>query len=316
METREIHFDTDVTLKGTVRVPDNQGGKLPIIVLIHGSGPVDRDGNVKGMKMNAYKDLAEFFFSLGVASITYDKRGAGASEGDFYHTGMKDLVDDGIAAVKAAWQLPEIDPNKVFLLGHSEGCTLLPAINKEVDAAGLIFIAGQADNVRNASELQVKLLEEEVSSMKGFQGWLLRRLKVHKTSASKQRKLFDEIAQSNETVIRKGLAKVNAKWLREHFQYEITEDLAAIKCPILAITGSKDVQVNPQHVYLLAKNVNGEAEAHVIEGMNHLLRDQDEPVSMLKVKSIYKKSIHKPLSQELYSVLRDWTQKHITTVSS
>lgn len=279
--------------------------------MLHGSGPVDRDGNVKGMKMNAYNILAEFFATLGVPSITYDKRGAGASGGDFYHTGMKDLVNDGIAAVKAARQLPEIDPERVFLLGHSEGCTLLPAINNEVDAAGLIFIAGQADNVRNASEMQVKLLEEEVSNMKGFQGWLLRRLKIHKTSASKQRKLFDEIAQSKDTVIKKGLAKVNAKWLREHFQYEIDKGLTAIKCPILAITGSKDVQVNPQHVYLFAEKVEGEAEAHVIEGMNHLLRDQDEPVSMLKLKSIYKKSMTKPLSPELYSVLKDWTQKHI-----
>ena len=308
---REINFESDVTLKGTVIIPEHQAENIPLVVIIHGSGPVDRDGNVKGMEMNAYKYIAEFFASLGIASLRYDKRGAGESGGDFYTTGMWDLVNDGAAAVEAVRKLPEINPERIFLLGHSEGAVLLPAINKKAQAAGLIFLAGQADNVRNASEMQVNILEEEVRNMQGLQGKFLRALNIHKSSAEKQRKLFDEIARSDKVVLRKGLAKVNAKWLREHFEYKLTEDLASVSCPVLAVTGSKDVQVDPQHTHIIAEKVNGPAEAYIIEDMNHILRDQEEPITMMKVKTIYKTSINKPLSPKLFSVLKTWTEKNI-----
>ncbi|CAM3873897.1 alpha/beta hydrolase [Aeromicrobium ponti] len=311
MEERDIQFGTDVILKGTVSLPKQSDGKLPLVVIFHGSGPVDRDANVKHMQMNAYKMLAEFFALFGVAVLRYDKRGAGESGGDYFETGMWDLVNDGAAAVGAARELPEIDPERIFLLGHSEGCSLIPPINKQVKAAGIILLAGQADNVRKASEMQAMLLEKEVTEMKGFNGLLLRALKVHKTTVNKQKKLFDEMVVSDETVMKKGFTKINAKWAREYFQYEMEEDLAAITCPVLAITGNKDVQVNPEHVRLFAEKVNGPAEAYNVGDMNHLLRDQEDPVSMIKLKSIYKKSLTKPLSPEMLSLIRQWAEKYI-----
>lgn len=317
MNEQLIEIASDVNLKGTIRFPNSpSNNKLPVVVIIHGSGPVDRDGNVKNMSMNAYRLLAEFFASINVATLRYDKRGAGESGGYFYETGMWDLVNDGVAAVEAVRNLPEVDPDRVFLLGHSEGCTLAPAIHKRVQTAGLILLAGQADNVRKASEMQIALLEKEVSSMKGLLGFLLRALKVHKTAATKQKKLFDEIVASDKIVIKKGLAKLNAKWIREHFQYEIAEDLAAVTCPVLAITGLKDVQVNPDHVKVFVEKVNGPGEAHNISMMNHLLRDQEEEVSMIKLKSIYKKSFKKPLSQEMLSIIKKWAETYMFTESS
>ncbi|MFE8697224.1 alpha/beta hydrolase [Cytobacillus sp. FJAT-53684] len=314
MKEQLITFQTDVMLKGSVYLPEHKNEKLPLIVILHGSGPVDRDGSVKNMPMNAYKMLAEFFASLGVATLRYDKRGAGESGGSFYETGMWDLVSDGIAAVQAARGIPGIDPERIFLLGHSEGCTLAPAINRQVHAAGLILLAGQADNVRNATELQARFVDAEVANMKGFLGMLLRGLKVHKTS-SKQKKLFDEILESDQTVIKKGIAKINAKWMREHFQYMNDEDLSAITCPVLAITGSKDVQVNPEHVHVYAEKIKGLVDAYKVTKMNHLLRDQKEPTSIIKLKSIYKKSISKPLSPEMLEIIKEWTEKNIIPVT-
>ncbi|WP_404357258.1 hypothetical protein LG291_02525 [Cytobacillus firmus] len=69
MKEREIEFNTDVKIKGTVSFPKESEGKLPLVIIIHGSGPVDRDGNAKVMQMNAYKMLAEFFASAGVAVL-------------------------------------------------------------------------------------------------------------------------------------------------------------------------------------------------------------------------------------------------------
>lgn len=311
MKECEIQIHTDIILKGTASFPEKSKGKLPLVVILHGSGPVDRNGNAKSMQMNAYKMLAEFFASFGVAVLRYDKRGVGESGGNYYETGMWDLVNDGEAAVKAAQLLPEVDPDRIFMLGHSEGCTLIPPINRRVDAAGIILLAGHADNVRTASEMQTKLLEEEVAAMKGFNGMLLRALKVHKTTASKQKKIFDEMMESDETVMKKGLTKINAKWAREHFQYEMEEDLTAIACPVLAITGKKDVQVNPEHVHLFAEKVHGPAEGYIVKEMNHLLRDQEEPVSMIKLKAIYKNCLTKPLSPEMLHLIRQWAEKYI-----
>lgn len=65
MKEREADFNTDVNLKGTVSFPKESEGKLPLVVIFHGSGPVDRDGNAKVMQMNAYKMLAEFLLPLG-----------------------------------------------------------------------------------------------------------------------------------------------------------------------------------------------------------------------------------------------------------
>ncbi|MBS4191944.1 hypothetical protein KHA94_17390 [Bacillus sp. FJAT-49705] len=152
--------------------------------------------------------------------------------------------------------------------------------------------------------------------MKGFLGLLLRGLKVHKISSSKQAKLFDELITSNETVVKKGIAKINAKWMREHFQYQNDEDLAGVTCPILAITGEKDVQVDPMHVHLFKEKVNGPADAYNVRAMNHLLREQEEPVSMLKLKSIYKKGFSKPLSPEMLSIMKNWAEKNILLKNS
>ncbi|RBP88380.1 hypothetical protein DFO70_1142 [Cytobacillus firmus] len=89
------------------------------------------------------------------------------------------------------------------------------------------------------------------------------------------------------------------------------EDLAAITCPVLAITGKKDVQVNPEHVHLFAEKVNGPAEGYNVPKMNHLLRDQEEETSMIKLKSIYKGSLSKPLSAEMLNIIEDWAKRYI-----
>lgn len=311
MKEREIVLNTDVDIKGTISLPKESEGKLPLVIIIHGSGPVDRDGNAKVMQMNAYKLFAEFFASAGVAVLRYDKRGAGESGGDFYETGMWDLVNDGIAAVKAVREMPEIDPERIFLLGHSEGGTLIPPINRSAEAAGIILLAGHAMNVREASELQVKLLEEEVERLKGVNGFILRALKVHTNTASKQKKLFNEMMDSEAAVMKKGFTKINAKWAREHFKYNIEEDLAAITCPVLSITGNKDVQVDPRHVHLFAEKVNGPAESYNVSNMNHLLREQEEETSMIKLKSIYKRSLSNPLSAEMLDIIEAWMKRYI-----
>ncbi|RSK26780.1 alpha/beta hydrolase [Bacillus sp. HMF5848] len=302
---KEIQFKSDILLKGTLTLPENVTNPA-IVVMLHGSGPVDRDENAKQGTINAFKYLADFFANQGIASLRYDKRGVGESEGSYFESGMWDLVNDGVAAVRYAKSLIGINHEKVLLLGHSEGCSLAPAVNKQESVAGMMLLAGQADNVRKATEMQIKIFEKDVQEMKGLLGGILRFLKLHKKAAKKQAKLFEEILASNKAVIRKNGAKVNAKWLREHFNYDNSNDLANITCPIIAITGNKDIQVNPDHVNIYKEKVSGPSVGYIIENMNHILRDQPEPTSIVKMKSIYKNGFTKPLHHELYTKLNKW----------
>jgi uncharacterized protein len=89
------------TLNGTLALPDYSQEKYPAVLIIQGSGKLDRDGNdSKGkFKLNLYKQLAQFVASLGFITLRYDNRGVGQSEGDYIAAGMWDLVHDAQNAI-------------------------------------------------------------------------------------------------------------------------------------------------------------------------------------------------------------------------
>ncbi len=303
-----VSINGKVTLKGTLSLPEGKE-KSPAILFIHGSGPTDRDESVKGMAMNAFKELAETITSLGFATLRYDKRGVGESEGSYLEAGLWDLVDDAEAALNFLKQHPRVDSERVILLGHSEGCSIAPAVNKRQPVQGLILLAGAAESIKEAVIRQGELAFKELEATKGFQGWLLRTLKVSEKGRKAQAKTFEKIMNSDQAVMRIQFQKINAKWMREHFAYNVITDLPKVTCPTIAITGSKDVQVQPEDTKKIAELVQGPAEYHIINNLNHLLRKQEEPVSMVKLKKIYKKSIQEPVDSELKEMITDWLKR-------
>lgn len=90
-------------------------------------------------------------------------------------------------------------------------------------------------------------------------------------------------------MIKVGFQKINAKWFREHLQYDVLEDLKKIECPVLAITGDKDVQADPEKLNRLPAIVKGELEYYMIQNMDHLLKKQEDEINMLKMKKIISK---------------------------
>jgi dipeptidyl aminopeptidase/acylaminoacyl peptidase len=105
-------------LAATLTIPEGKNQKYPLVVMVHGSGPTDRDSNAKGMPMNIFKQLSDAVVAEGFASIRYDKRGVGESKGDYYETGVHDLINDAQDVVEFAKKHPNIDPENVILLGH------------------------------------------------------------------------------------------------------------------------------------------------------------------------------------------------------
>ena len=112
----------------TVAYPDKDSVR-PAIVIIMGTGKLDRDGNATGYRMDIYRNLSDTFVEEGFVTVRYDKRGTNGSTGDFNSAGLSDFIDDAASVVRYAKSLPFVDPGKVIVCGHSEGAmiaTLLP----------------------------------------------------------------------------------------------------------------------------------------------------------------------------------------------
>ncbi len=154
---KEVSFGAEGSqLPATLTLPVGKG-PFPAVVLVHGSGPNDRDESVGGSKI--FRDLAEGLATRGIAVLRYDKRvrvyPQSASAPDFTMT--RETVDDAVLA--AAWlrKQPSIDPRRVFVLGHSQGGYMMPRImQQDTTLAGAIVMAG---NVRPLEELIVAQTE-------------------------------------------------------------------------------------------------------------------------------------------------------------
>ncbi len=306
--------EEDVIVKGeyslaaTLGIPEREG-TFPAIIIVAGSGNGDRNGNIsKGnFEPNMYRDLAHFFCSLGFVTLRADKRGAGNSGGNSLETGMFDLVDDIVTLSNYLAELPIVE--KVILLGHSEGCTLITAANAKRPVDGLIFLSGGAEALKEALENQRKIAKQELVEMDGLKGKLIRLTKIYNKVDKQAEKLNQKILSSKEDVVKYQFQKINAKWFREHFNYDVFEDLAKVTCPAIAINGSTDIQITPEKALDLMNYVQGPAEAYVIEGMNHLLKENHKRASVLNAVKDYQEDMEKPLHEELTAILEDWTTR-------
>ena len=142
---REVRFDSGAEhLAGTLTIPPGPG-PFPAALLIAGSGPLDRDGSTRRLPLAVSRTLAEALAAIGVASLRYDKRGVGASSGTFLAAGLNDNIADARSALAALSALPEVDPARIILIGHSEGAIIAAALATDQPAlAGVVLLAEAA----------------------------------------------------------------------------------------------------------------------------------------------------------------------------
>jgi dienelactone hydrolase len=132
-------------LPGTLSMPEG-AGPFPAVVLVHGSGPQDRDETIGPNR--PFRDLAWGLASQGIAVLRYEKRtkvhaGQITPEMVARMTVQEEVIDDTLSAVRLLRQTPGIDPGGIYVLGHSLGATLAPRIGQQDSSiAGLIVMAG------------------------------------------------------------------------------------------------------------------------------------------------------------------------------
>lgn len=248
------------TLHGTLSVPEGKV-KFPLVILIAGSGPTDRDGNNPIMKNNSLKMISEGLTKEGIAVFRFDKRGIAASENAM--KAEKDLVfDDYITDVLAWVNLLEKDNrfSEIVLAGHSEGSLIgMLAATKSNSIKKYISIAGAgiraSDIIKKQIESQPAFVQEIVSS---------------KLDSLEKGDTLRNVDPMLYTLFRPSIQPYMISWIK----YDPAEIIAKLNIPVLIIQGGKDIQVGPENAEALAKG-NPKAKRVDLPEMNHVLKSID-----------------------------------------
>jgi len=290
-------------LSGTACLP-SETGCFPTVLMVHGSGPLDRDENMKGQRLDVFNTIAHGLAGAGVASLRYDKRGCGASAGDYYSAGHVDLVDDAVHWCDALRQEVFCAGAPLFVLGHSEGCLIAAQVSvRRPTLAGLVLLCPFVEGMESMLVRQAEQLEKEVDAVSGVGGALERIVaKFLARPVVSQRTLIAKVkASSAETLHVRG-QKIPAKWLRELLDIDPTEVFARIVCPMLLVGGEKDLQCRPVDVQRIASVARGVVDAHVVRNLTHVLRvDERQPTLRGSVDLLAK-----PMEFVVLEVIAEW----------
>lgn len=288
-----------VTLSGTLTQPTGSGPR-PSALILAGSGPLDRDGNVKRLPLNLSRDLAHVLVAEGWASVRFDKRGVGSSGGRYLPTGFYDELDDARAVLD--WLRARPDVSATVVVGHSAGASLAAELAARHHGAldGLVLLAATA---KTGEQTLVWQAARIAPTLPAVARGLLRLLRTD--VARQQRKALERIKSTEGDVARVQGAKINARWMREFIAFDPVPGLSRIALPVLAITGSKDVQVDPDDIASIARLVPT-AEAHVVPDVDHILRRESRPTSDVRR---YKKQLAQPIDPSVTSLLLDWLSR-------
>tara|TARA_R110000868_G_scaffold158036_3_gene385819 strand:- start:75090 stop:76022 length:933 start_codon:yes stop_codon:yes gene_type:complete len=288
-------------LSGTLTCSMDQKS-LPLVILVAGSGPVDRDENHKKLKINLLSSIASYFEKFNIATLRYDKRGVGHSTGDFLSTGFFDNIEDAKAAIDFIKDTSHVAPKHILMLGHSEGAIISAHIaSQQHGLSGAILLAGTARSGMGILKWQ---LEKIAPGLSNWQKKLLRFLRIDLFKS--QHKTLEKIQQSSQAKMRTKLfSTINAKWMREFIQYDPTPCLEKISIPILAITGDKDIQTPADDLAMMKKLIGHQVETHVISDLTHVMRrDTGKPAI-----SHYKELISHPVDTEVLRLMVGWILK-------
>ncbi len=302
-----------VRMAGTLTVPKGPG-PFPAVVLIAGSGPNRRDEDIFGHKL--FMVLADHLTRSGVAVLRYDKRGLGGSTGDYASATSQDFAADAEAAAAYLRTRPEIDSRHIGLIGHSEGGLIAPMV--AVSDAKIGFIVLMAGPGLPGAEILLKQ-QRLIGLAMGVPAETLDK------GGAVNRKLYAAVETATDVAdaetkaktlltaagvpadaAERGAKQISSNWFRFFLTYDPAPTLKQVKCPVLAVNGSKDLQVPPDEDLAAIKAAlsgNPDVQATELEGLNHLFQ-----TAKTGAPSEYAE-IEETMSPHAMDVITDWIKQ-------
>lgn len=248
------------TMSGQLEIPEGQG-PFPLMVIIAGSGPTDRNGNSIALpgKNNSLKMLAEDLAKEGVATIRYDKRGVGKNTslaGKEEDLRFNQYIDDAAAWVRFVKDNTRF--SKVGIIGHSEGSLIGMVASQKTDADAFISIAGAG---RPIDEVLLEQLQAQLPAN-------LLKESTEILAKLKQAEQVKTVSPELQSVFRPSVQPYMVSWL----QYDPADQLQRLNKPVLLVNGNTDIQVPVKDAELLHESKK-DSDLLIVDKMNHILKE-------------------------------------------
>jgi len=294
----EVTFENakaGIKLAGTLTLPKKEG-LFPVVILISGSGPQNRNEELMGHK--PFLVLSDFLTRNGIAVLRFDDRGTAASTGDFKTSTSADFASDVEAGVAYLQTRKEIEKKKIGLMGHSEGGIIAPMVaSNSKDISFIVLLAGTGIPGDRLLLLQEELIfkasgmsDNKLQIIKRINSLVFELVKksnsVDQLTADLTNLLKQEVKNypdrpgniSDDDFVKAQVNEVVNPWMVNFIKFDPAIALTKVKCPVLAINGEKDLQVPPKENLEAIKSAlskGGNTKVTIIElpGLNHLFQE-------------------------------------------
>ena len=282
-EVKFDHKEANVTLAGTLTFPEGykEGQKVPVVLMVTGSGPQNRDEELMGHK--PFLVLADRLARHGIASLRYDDRGTGLSTGDFSSATTAALATDALAGIKYLRGLKKF--SCVGILGHSEGGSIAYMLGAGGNADFIVSLAGPACKVDTLMMLQLNKL----SRLQGAKG-----------------DVAHNVAETRQLL----LSQDGGPWMKAFLNMDFSQFLKSVKCPVMALGGSNDLNVPAEFNMKVLKSKlpsNSKDFIKIYPGLNHLFQHSSTGNPLDYV------NIEETMSEEVMNDVCTWINKVTNT---
>jgi uncharacterized protein len=284
--SEEVAYDNiagHAHLTGTLTLPEGKG-PFPVVLLITGSGPQDRDETIFGHK--PFLLWADYLTRRGIAVLRVDDRGMGGSTGDVAQATTADFAVDVEAGAAFLKSRADIDPHRIGVMGHSEGAVIAPIVaSRDPSIAFIVLLAGTGESgeevlltqkrlIETASGIPAAAVTQSGANMRGLYD-AVKDAPDQATADARLAASWQAIVGKADAPMPQGLHVIASPWIRWFVRYDPRPTLAKVRCPVLAIGGSKDLQVPAaENLAGIKKALAGNPDVTIIElpNLNHLLQ--------------------------------------------
>ena len=283
----------EINLAGTLTLPE-KGTKFPAVVMVTGSGAQNRDEEIMGHK--PFFVIADYLTRNGIAVLRCDDRGTAASQGTHATATNEDFATDTEAMVNYLRSRKEINAKKIGIIGHSAGGIIAFIVAaKDPSIAFVVSLAGAGVRGDSLMLKQVELISKSQGMpdavWQGMKPSIRNRYAIlqqtDKTPEELQKELYADVTKTMSPEQLKDLntiqqlsaqiSSMTSSWYLHFMRYDPAQDLKKLKCPVLALNGEKDIQVDAaMNLTAIQERITGNGNKNVTvkayPKLNHLFQ--------------------------------------------